>query len=224
MSEPQIRLIEKDTVIPKLTPMQWDVVVNGKPFYVARVPGFVHSIKGYGEPIDLWAWPRDEEPSYENMVEYELDSPVAWGLEYREGRYVKCKWDDAMLRGSACTTITRNGEDFYDVMGGMAYSVPKAMALIGSLQCHALDFNTIDFDKKMEGRKIWYNSEPAIIECFIKGQCCVMIRPDGIERFTQPAEFAKEPIYDDEDYKRLKIDCLADGRVWWFREGNNANT
>ena len=219
MSEPQIRLIEKDTVIPKLTPLRWDVVVRGRPFYVARVPGYVHCIKGYGEPIDLWAWPRDEEPSYENMVEYELDSPVAWGLNYHVGRYIKCKWDDTMLRSGACTTITRNGEDFYDVRGGMAYSVPKAMMLIAQMGEHPLDFNEIDFDKKMIGRKIWYNSQPAVIESYIKGQCCVMIRPDGIDRFTQPAEFAKEPIYDDEDYKRLKIDCLADGRVWWFREG-----
>lgn len=215
--EPPIKLIEKDTVIPKLTPLQWDVVVKGKPFYVAHVPGFVHSIKGYGEPCDLWAWPRDEEPSYENISEYELSQPVAWGMEYSESRYFKCKWDDSMLRSGAGTTITRNGEDFYHVMGGMAYSVPKAMMLIGDIAHHPLDFETIDFDKKMIGRKIWYNSQPAVIESYIKGQCCVMIKPDGVERFETPAEFAKEPLWDEEDAKSLKIDCLASERVWWFR-------
>lgn len=215
--EPKIRLIEKDTEIPKLYPLQWDVVVKGKPFYVARVPGYVHCIRGLGEPIDLWAWPRNEEPSYDNLVEYELDSPVAWGLNYHEDRYIKCKWDDTMLRGGAGTTITRNDEDFYYVPGGRGYSIPKALMLIGKIQEHPLDFCTIDFDKKMVGRKIWYNSQPAIIDRYINGQCCVMIIPDGAKRFEMPAEFAKEPLWDEEEARRLKIDCLEDGRVWWFR-------
>lgn len=216
--EHQIRIIDKNTVIPKLTPLGWDVVVKGRPFYVAHIPGYVHSIRGWGEPIDLWAWPRDEEPSYDNLVEYELDSPVAWGLNYHEGRYIKCKWDDAMLRGGAGTTITRNDEDFYYVSGGKGYSIPKALMLVAEIQEHPLDFGTIDFDKKMVGRKIWYNSQPAIIERYIKGQCCVIIRPDGMERFETPAEFAEEPLWDDEDAKWLKVDCLASERVWWFRE------
>lgn len=216
--EHQIKLIDKDTVIPKLTPMDWDVVVKGRPFYVAHIPGYVHCIRGWGEPIDLWAWPRNEEPSYDNLVEYELDSPVAWGLNYHEGRYIKCKWDDTMLRGGAGTTITRNDEDFYYVPGGRGYSIPKALMLIGEIQEHPLNFCTIDFDKKMVGRKIWYNSQPAIIERYINGQCCVMIIPDGAERFETPAEFAKEPLWDEEDARRLKIDCLADKRVWWFRD------
>ena len=216
--EHQIKLIDKDTVIPRLTPMGWDVVVKGRPFYVAHIPGYVHCIRDWGEPIDLWAWPRDEEPSYENLVEYELDSAVAWGLNYHEGRYIKCKWDDVMLRCGAGTTITRNDEDFYYVPGGKGYSIPKALMLIGEIQEHALNFGTIDFDKKMVGRKIWYNSQPAIIERYIKGQCCVMIKPDGAERFETPAEFAKEPLWDDEDARLLKIDCLASERVWWFRD------
>ena len=46
----------------------------------------------------------------------------------------------------------------------------------------------------------------------------MMIRPDGKEQFETPAEFAKEPLWDDEDAKQLKIDCLASERVWWFRD------
>lgn len=123
-----------------------------------------------------------------------------------------------MLRGGAGTMITRNDEDFYYVPGGRGYSIPKALMLINEIQEHPLDFCTIDFDKKMVGRKIWYNSQPAIIERYINRQCCVMIIPDGAERFETPAEFAKEHLWGEEEARRLKIDCLADERVWWFRD------
>ena len=218
MEDYGIRIIGKNTVIPKLKPFEWDLVVNGRPFYVAHVPGFVHSIKGWGEPIDLWAWPRDEEPSYENMSEYDLNSPVAWGLEYRESRHIKCKWDDSMLRGGAGTTITRNGEDFYHISGGRGYSVPKAMAVIEEISDHPLDFDMIDFDKKMIGRKIWYRSQPGIITRYIKGQCCIMVEPDGMEHFALPAEYEGDDLFGDwYDERELKLDCIAERNINWFR-------
>lgn len=218
-NEPQIKLIEKDTVLPKLEPLSWDLVVKGSPFYVARVPGYVHCIRGYGEPIDLWAWPRDEEPCYENMVEYDIDSsPVAWGLRYDVSRYIKCKWGDAMLRSGAGTTITRNGEDFYHVGGGIGYSVPKAMAIIEEIKDHPLGFGEIDYDKKMVGRKIWYRSQPGIITSYINGQCCVMVAPDGMEHFKLPAEYNGDDLFGDwYDENELKLDCLRDGNINWFR-------
>ena len=218
MSDITIKLIEEDTEIPELKPYEWDVVVKGRPFYVARIPGFVHTIKGWGEPIDLWAWPRDEKASYENLVEYDLDSPVAWGLEYREQRYIRSKWDDVMLRSGAVTTITRNGIPFYDVFGGRNYSVPKAIVLIGEIGEHPLDFNTIGFDEKMIGRKIWFRSQPGIITRYIKGQCCVMVAPDGIDHFKRPPEYENDDLFDDwYDEQELKLDCLADHNIDWFR-------
>ena len=72
-----IRLIEKDTILPKLYPYDWDVYINDKPYYVVRIEGFVHTIGGkYGEN-DLWAYPRDEEPTYKNLIEFNCDNPVS---------------------------------------------------------------------------------------------------------------------------------------------------
>lgn len=219
MSEIQIKLIEKDTVIPKIKPYDWDVVVGNRPFYVARIPGYVHTIRGYGEGIDLWCWPRDEEPSYENLIEYELDSPVAWGLNYTESSHVKCKWGETMLRGGAGTTITRNGDKFYYVGGDKGYSIHKAITLIARINEHPLEFNAIDFDKKMIGRKIWYRSQPGVIQRYIKGQCCIMVEPDGMEYFSLPVEYAHDDLFGDwYDDRRLKLDCLEDGNICWFRQ------
>ena len=82
-----IRLIEKDTILPKLRPYDWDVYINDKPYYVVRIEGFVHTIGGkYGEN-DLWAYPRDEEPTYENLIEFNCDNPVSWGIEYKPRNY-----------------------------------------------------------------------------------------------------------------------------------------
>ena len=69
----------------------------------------------------------------------------------------------------------------------------------------------------MIGRKVWWRSEPAIIESWIYGQACVILKPDGIEGFTVPPEFRGElvPSYCDEDHT-IKADIL-DKHIWWFR-------
>ena len=82
---------------------------------------------------------------------------------------------------------------------------------------HPLALNTIDFDKKMIGRKIWWRSEPGIITRWIDGQACVIIEPDGIEKFTTPAEFFKEDgdEYYEDNYVKTNI---FDKHIWWFRD------
>ena len=220
MGEYKIKLISEDTDLSNINiePFNWDVVMKGIPYYVARIPGYIHSFRGWGEPIDLWCWPRSEKPTYENLLEYDLSSPVAWGLEYKNGRHIRTKWGESEMCSSGCTTITRNGEDFYDVRGGIGYSVPKAMALIHDIQDHPLEFNAIDYDKIMIGRKIWYRGQPAIITHYCKGQCCAIIEPDGMERFKRPPEYENDDLFGDwYDEKGLKIDCLSDGVINWFR-------
>lgn len=214
----EIKLIDEQTDLSNVKPLDWDLVIGHKPFYVARVRGYNHCIKGYGEPIDLWCWPRDEMPTCDNMAEYDLDCPVAWGIEYKEKRRFSVKWGECEVRNGAHTIITRNGEPFYTIGGGRNYSVLKAMVLVGEIQQHPLDFNTIDFDKKMVGRKIWWHSQPGIITRYIKGQCCIMVEPDGMEHFRKPAEYEGDELFGDWYEERdVKLDCLVDGNINWFR-------
>ena len=84
----------------------------------------------------------------------------------------------------------------------------------GLLDEHPLSLNERDFDKKCIGRKVWWRSEPAVITRYVKGQACVILKPDGIKNFTVPAEFAKEPYYYEED---VKVN-IFDKNIWWFRE------
>ena len=209
----EIKLIQDDTDISKLKiyRLPWDVWVNKKPWYVVRIEGYVHSIGGRWGDNEYWMHPRDQEPSVENLVEFNGDGGALWGLEMTPQHYIRYKWGEKECFTSHWITITRNDKPFYQTHG-----IHHAMDLIDRINEHPLNFNEIDFDKKMIGRKAWWRSEPAVITSWIDGQGCVILEPDGIDRFTVPAEFAKE----DPDYyedNRLKT-SVFDEHIWWFRE------
>ncbi len=215
-----IHLLDENADLSKIKPYDWDLEIRGVPYYVCRIEGYCHSISWQGgneTRNELWCYPRNEEPSFGNLVEYNLKSPVAFGIQYDETRYVKCKWDECETRMGCGTTITRNGRPFYRVSGYRSYSVPKAIALLSEIEEHPLDFLSIDYDKKMIGRKIWYNGQPGVITGYIDGQCCVMIAPDGFDKWKVPPEFKNE-LGDYEEERELKIDCLESKRIWWFRD------
>ena len=213
----EIKLIKKDTIIPKTKPLDWDLEIKGIPYYVVRLEGFVHTIGGHWGENNLWAYPRDEEPCYENLIEFNSNSAVLWGIEYKPTHYIKSKWGEIEVRRGSCLRITRNGKLFDELnCNEIYYGIDKARVRISDYNEHPLELNTIDFDKKMEGRKIWWRSQPAKIESFIWGQACVIIVPDGIEKFETPPEFRDDDWMDDEnDYIKTHI---LDEHIWWFRD------
>jgi len=220
MNFEDIKLLDENVDFSKIKPYDWDLVIGGVPYYVCQIKGYCHTLKwrgGLATRQELWCYPRNEQPSLENLVEYDLECPVAWGIQYEEKPRIKSKWGETFTIGGAKTIITRNGEPFYTVPGGMRYSVPEAITLINAIDDHPLEFNSIGYDQKMVGRKIWFNSQPAIIDHFVHGQCCVIIVPDGVDKFKAPPEFKDDDILYEEE-KELKIDCLRPDRVWWFRE------
>lgn len=158
-------------------------------------------------------YPRNETPSYENLIEYQCNGcGVCWGIKYEPHNYIRSKWDESECFTSGGVTITRNGKDFCFCRGG----IDEAKWRIKHLDEHPLDLNEYGFVEKMIGRKVWWRSEPAIVRSYIDKQACVMLEPDGIEKFTTPAEFAEEGdnYYEDGDVK-VKI---FDSHIWWFRD------
>ena len=210
---PNIKLIDRNTDISKLKirQMGWDTVINEKPYFVVRIVGYVHTIGGKYNNNDLWAYPRDEKPNYENLVQFEGE-PVCWGINYAPYNYARCRHDEFETTTIGNVFITRNGEKFCDVRGG----IERAKCMINDFNEHPINLNEIDFDKKVIGRKVWWRSEPAVVSNYISKQACVILEPDGIKQFTTPAEFADEGCnyYCDGD---VKADIL-DKHIWWFRE------
>lgn len=213
----EIKLIDKDTIIPKASPLDWDLEIKGRPYYVVRLEGFVHTIGGHWGENNLWAYPRDEEPCYENLIEFDSNSPVLWGIEYKPTHYIKRKWGESEVRRGSRLIITRNGKPFDEVgCSDIHYGIDKAKVKIAKYGEHPLDLKAIDFDKKMEGRKIWWRSQPAKIERFVWGQACVIIVPDGAETFEIPPEFRKD-TWANEENEYVKAHIL-DEHIWWFRD------
>lgn len=211
-----IKLITKDSVLPVFKHFDWDVEIDGIPHYVAHIPGYVHTIGGRYGHNDLWAWPRDKAPTYENLIEFDCDSPVCWGIVTYVENSVKVKWDETRASTRSGVTILRNGKRFCHVPGSFDYAISKARAMIVEFQDHPLDLDMINFDEHAVGRKVWWRSEPGIITRYVHGQACVIIEPDGINEFTVPAEFAdKDPhYYSDGDVKTF----ILDKHIWWFRD------
>ena len=214
----EINLIKKDTIIPKVKPLDWDVEIKGKPYYVVRLEGFVHTIGGKWGENEFWAYPRDEEPCYDNLIEFNGDSPVLWGIEYKPTNYIKYKWGESRLEQSNKIFITRNGKVFDEIYcNDVSYGMSQANVNIVKFIEHPLDLNTINFDKKMIGMKVWWRSQPAKIESFIWGQACVVLVPDGIDSFDTPPEHKGSPWeYYHEEKKSIKTHIL-DEHIWWFR-------
>lgn len=216
MSEIQIKLIDKDTDISSLEMKKydWDLVVCGVPYQLVEIPGYVHSIEysfGRESANCMWAYPLNEEPTYENLSEYTIKEPVCWGIVYNPYHDLSYSWEDSEIcRCNECY-VTRNGERFSDSV----HSIQAAQMLINQFQNHPIDFGSRNYENEILGRKVWWRSEPGIITSFIKDQACVIIEPDGIEKFSTPAEFKNDDIIHDED--DIKADVF-DSHIWWFRE------
>lgn len=209
----EIKLINKDTILPKLTPFDWDLVIHGNLYYAVKIPGYIHTIGGRWGDNDIWAYPRDEEPSYKNLVEFDAESPVCWGIVYQPILYMEYKWGEDSIVSGQKLQITRNGEPFYDFIFG---TIAKVFYLLDRIKEHPLELDTIDFDKKAIGRKVWWRSEPAVIIDYINGQACVILEPDGIDEFTVPSEFMdKEADCYEERWVKTSI---FDEHIWWFRD------
>ena len=218
---------EKETIIPEYTVIDWDLVVNNVPYSVAHMEGFVHTQGGKWGINDLWAWPRDEKPNYKNLIPFDSDYPVCWGIEYKEcncKRYSEHAWGDENEITTSCGTwITRNGSPFYFVRGKMEYSLPKAQTLIFRINEGPINFNRINWSQKLIGRKIWYYNQPAIISSVWydseKGYH-IYVEPDGISCFSCPESWKNDPLESAwDDYKHgLFCDLLEDNStIDWFR-------
>lgn len=211
-----IKLIDEGTDLTTLEmrKMDWDVMVYEKPYQVVRIEGYVHTIGGLHGENDLWMYPRDEALTYENLIQYNCDDcGVCWGIKYEPHNYITHKWDESESHTYGGATITRNGEDFYFCRRG----IDEARVLINRFKEHPLSLNSIGWKEKAIGRKVWWRSEPAIITSFIDGQACVILEPDGIEKFTTPAEFFDPDgldYYADGDVKAE----IFNAHIWWFRE------
>ena len=224
LNKVSIRLIDKNTDISSLTmtKYEWDLVINQVPYQVVRIDGYIHTIGGSMGINDLWCYPRNSEPSYNNLRQYNCDEPVTWGIVYEPNQYLDYRYDNGEIKTGYKVYITRNGEKFCKVDGkGIQYAIDKARICIARLNEHPINFNSYLWEDQITNRKIYFRGQPGIITDFHKGEGSFVIYPDfpdgEINRFKKPAEWVHDgdsDYYDDE----YVVTSIFDSNIWWWRE------
>ena len=213
-----INLIDENTDLSGLRkPIGWDLELNGRPYDVYSVDGYVHTIGGKWGENDYWACPAGETPTYENLVQFSGDAPT-WGVTFNRKNYLRNKWDETSIEANGECWITRNGKNFYRIPARhMDHGLAKAQHILVQLQEECpLWLMGRDWKDEAIGRKIWYREQPAIIESVTSNnELC--IKPDGIDSFKSPAYYDSEDGYE-EDYGSGLIADLLDSNIYWFRD------
>ena len=223
-----IKLITKDTDLKKvLHELSWDAMVNGEPYKVFFVydnetgDEYNHSIGGKYDYA--WACPRFEEPTYENLIEFD-GVACEWGFKVVEKTTSKTKWGQTEASSRCQIDILRNGEIFERfVTRDMYYGVAQAQVKIVQYQEHPLGLNEYEFNKKCVGRHIKYKGIPAVIERYCDGQASIMIKPrneEDIDKFFSSPhglnDDAWKDVYEEwKDYGSLKAE-IESQHIWWF--------
>lgn len=200
--------------------LDWDVVVqadapSGTKMNVLKVYGDV-PIPGLDIFYDKhYIFPRGYFPSIDMLELLDLPfgiSPVCYDI--RTNTHFSFTDHSGYLKRCSIG-IYRNNELFMELHGNPAYNIDKARTIIEELGSHPCDFTTIDYDKKIIGRKVWIYDQPGVITGYIKGQAAVIIAPDGIDSFEKPhwMQDEDEDLYMEED---IKTD-IFDKNIWWFR-------
>lgn len=209
----EIKLIDKNTDLSNLKPLKWDVNIKGIPYNVYRVDGYVHTIGGKYCENDYWCCPAFEIPTYKNLIEFDGEV-IRWGVKCESSNYIKTKWDETEVRHIYNIIITRNDEDFCEFgCRDLGYGLAEAQCKIVKYQEHPIDFTERDFAIKLKGRKIWYKNQKAVIESWVKGQACVIIKFENGK--YEPLEYEKEDDFGYEE-ETIKEDILS-RHIWWFR-------
>lgn len=210
-----IKLISPETDLSKvkMRELDWDVVVRGKEYKCFRIPGYVHTIGGqYGEN-EYWACPRDEEPTVDNLIEFDGE-PVRYSIVIDNSNYIKTKWDETEIRNNVLCRILRNDKDFYSFgSSDIPFAYAKAYYLITLIRESVINFYEYNYaEKEIIGRHIWWKRKPYTLCTYIEGQCCAMAVPGHIDN---PNDY-----YNDSSMYNVsvKLDLLADKHIGWFCE------
>ena len=216
-----------------LVRLDWDIILQSTPYYGYHFePDYDKLSAEDCARFDIDKWficKRDcpEEEIVNNLVEASSkDMGIRWKVEIAEYLRIKNKWGEDDLRRTCGLRIYRNDKLFYEEgCGTRQRGMRIAEDLIEDWQCHVLDICTIDFDKKMIGRKVWFRDEPAIINNFCWGMASVEVIPDreaGCEKFSRPKRYQKDVddgMYDYwPEYEYGLLVPLNSHDIDWFRD------
>ena len=154
-------------------------------------------------------------PTLETICQFDGEAPC-YSVHYNATNYRKTN----EFRNGASCIIFRNGKRFFEVSGRtFEYCSAKTQYILEQLTSHPINFRLRNWKDEMINRKIWWNSEPAIVRSIIESQGCIMIEPDKkyIQAFRPAIWMIPESEPDFEPYEdSIKTDYLSNN-IYWHR-------
>lgn len=212
----RINLIKLDTDLSKLgNPMGWDLEINGKPYDVYRIEGFIHTIGGGNGENCNWACPAGEKPTFQNLIEFDGEAPT-WGIMFDQVNRIKTKWDETRIEKSGRCWITRNGANFYNIpTRDMDFGLATARHKLVMLMESPINIGMRGWKEELRGRKIWWRDQPAIVQ-YVSQDNELYIVPDETSHFSSPPSFGPPGSYS--RYEDGLFADLLSPNVGWFRD------
>lgn len=170
----------------------------------------------------LWACPRGEVPTHENLAAYSGHG-CCWGIEVEECDRFRSgngfNRDDEYCKLVTCW-ITRNGERFYRVTYGrdIATALVAAQYKLAHLQEHPVSLFLIEWEKEVLDRPIFFRGVPSYIRRMDKELGIFVVPETGP---FPPSAYAKSGQEIDDWYDNygdgLWTDFL-DEEITWHRD------
>lgn len=110
--------------------------------------------------------------------------------------------------------------DGYCTTNVLADLVQIAQSAQRLLDHEAVDWSSnVPYRDQLLGRKVWYREVPAIVVREVLSQGCVILKPDGADKFPPPVwSWDKdEGTYDDCEDDEAKVELLS-SQIWWWRD------
>ena len=120
---------------------------------------------------------------------------------------------DEVRKGGSCTILADGVPVFEFFTRDTQSALLRAHHLIGELSDHSSGWLSSADRAKLVGRKVFYRNDPASVKSLIEDQGCLILVPDGVERFAP--EPWREADGDDDGYVKVEVTSRS---IWWWRD------
>lgn len=208
--------------------IDWDFELYDKPYQIVRYDGYnnedyaCYEIKPHYKKIKDYFVPDDLDIQVINCHGVRGNAPN-WEISQTKKAWTKTKWDETSVRFTCNTVISRNGVPFFEFGGSEDYAYHKAKASLIEFTEGPINFHSRFWREEIEGRKIEYNGEPAIVKRVSVNPFYMWIVPvEG--KFKPPHHWDHDDddfcmnreAWDEEYAEGLRVDSVLSPDINWY--------
>jgi len=212
-----IKIPSEPSHLEDVTKYGWDLVIGNVDYDVYSISDYYHSIGGKMGLNSLYCCPSDQPLTIDNMTAFCGVGAPRWQIRWKGINFHKNKWNEHSIEHNGTWQIYRNELLFFE--GGardMEYGLAKAQIELMWLLEGPIAFHFRNWRDEVNNRKIYYHNQPAIVTSIIEsGQLCVIVAPDGMDKFESP------PMHKDWWGQEGEVEhktAMNDPAIYWHRD------